>query len=316
MSGAFGSRRSRCAISLLGATVAGLALAAAGGLPDVRPLAEALPPETSYMRLRLAERPGGPPPRSDPVPLGAISPYLVCAVVKAEDRAYFDHRGVDWGQMRKAAGRALLGNPGMGGSTISQQTARNLYLGPERSLLRKARETMIATRLEETLGKRRVLEVYLNVIEWGDGVWGVGAASRAHLGSDPAGLDPFESAFLASLVAAPRRPLEGRNRARAEGVHRRVLLQMYRSGLLDDAQWREAWARTDALHAALSRGAPLPAALREARRAAPWPEAPPPPPRGDPSTLPAADAVGQGCGYARERAEDLALRREPRLPVR
>ncbi|HEX7241280.1 MAG TPA: biosynthetic peptidoglycan transglycosylase, partial [Longimicrobiaceae bacterium] len=204
--------------------------------------------------------------------------------------------------------RTFRGGPVAGGSTITQQTARNLFLDPERTLRRKAREAALATRLESGLSKRRILELYLNVIEWGDGVWGAEAASRHHFGKAAAGLDAFEASFLASLVAAPLSPLSGPNAERARALQLRVLDQLYLSGLLDDAGWRAAAIRTELLHEELAGGVPLPAAL--APRPVPDYDYSPPL-RDDSSRLPASRALAEECGLARE----LSSTRNPGSPA-
>jgi monofunctional biosynthetic peptidoglycan transglycosylase len=281
------------------AALLGAALAACGAAlwpPDVARFATVNPRSTAYMRLRAAEAPTADGPRiARWTELERISPLLVCAVLKAEDRRFFLHGGFDWPQLRKAVSRALSGGPAIGGSTITQQTARNLFLGPERSVGRKAREAVIAKRLEQRLGKERILEIYLNTIEWGEGVWGVDAASRAYFGEPPSGAGAFEATFLASLIAAPRRPLRGEYRVRAERVQRRTLEQLYRSGLIGAAERWAASGQTDRMHDALARGVPIRAALAEARSGGPEI-----PGSGGEAPVPAARAVPEGCGIARE----------------
>lgn len=267
--------------------------------PRVDGLAHANPVSTSYMQHRGSGAPSVPPGRIERwVELDSISPLLVCAVVKAEDRLFFRHNGFDWTQLRKAAWRSLRGGSSLGASTITQQTARNLYLGPERTVRRKAREAIIAHRLDRRLTKERILEIYLNTIEWGDGIWGVDAASRGHLDVPPSNLDAFESSFLASLIASPRRRLHGEYRRRAERVQQRVLEQMYQGGLINVAEWRIAQAQTDRLHGALSQGTPVTAALAAARASKhEWAQ------QGgeaDGGTLVTSRAVSGGCGLARE----------------
>jgi monofunctional biosynthetic peptidoglycan transglycosylase len=225
------------------------------GLPDVADLAASMPRETRYMRLREAEKGlSWGAYRMDGVPLGHFSPLLVCAVVKSEDRRFFRHHGFDWTEIRRALSRNLALGTLVGGSTITQQTARNLYLSPEQSLARKSREAAITWEMERRLDKPRILELYLNGIEWGDGVWGAEQASRHYLGRSAADLDPFEATLLASLIAAPRQPLAGRNRVRAERVQRRILNQLSRSGLLDRSEWLDAQVRIDSLQVRLHRG--------------------------------------------------------------
>ena len=219
-------RRLVAAGALLGLIVAGYVVALVVMTPDVDYLRTTNPAQTSYMRLRGE-------PRADPVELTEISPYLVCAVVKAEDRGFFRHDGFEWGQVRKAVSGYLVGYSRIGGSTITQQLARNLFLGPERSIHRKLREGLIARRLERALDKRRILELYLNAVEWGDGVWGAKQAARAYFGKHPSELGPLEATVLASLLPAPRAALQGTNLARARRVQRRVLHELLASGLID-----------------------------------------------------------------------------------
>lgn len=173
--------------------------------PDVAVLKKENPAATEYMRFResLAER---PVPKLRWVPLGQISPWLVRAVTIAEDDRFWDHEGFDTEGMRQAFLRNLReGRLAAGGSSISQQLAKNLYLSPDRTLSRKLKEALLTWRLEATLSKRRILEIYLNVIEWGDGIYGINAASRHFFGVEPAALSPAQSARLASVLPAPRR---------------------------------------------------------------------------------------------------------------
>lgn len=261
----------------------------AGRLPDPAPLAMGMPGATAYMRAR-----GPSPDVPAAVPLEALSPVLVCAVVKAEDRRFFRHRGFAWRQIGKAVARRGR----MGGSTITQQLARNLYLGPERTLRRKAREALIARRLEDALPKRRILELYLGVIEWGDGVWGAEAAARRYFGTGAARLEPWQAVFLAGLVAAPRTELRGANAERAATVQLRVADQLYRAGVLDADQWRAVRVRLADVHAALRAGAALEEALRTPPAARPV--ILPAPARAQGVALPAARAVAAECGLENE----------------
>ena len=304
---------SRLAIAaVLALPVAGAAYLAvlAATLPDVAALARENPRATAYMRLRARE--AGTPgvlPQTRWTPLDSVPALLACAVVKAEDRAFFRHRGIDWGPSRGAAGGLLAGGGG-GASTLSQQLARNVYLGPERTLHRKLREGMIARRLDARLGKRRILELYLNQVEWGDGVWGVDAAARHHLGKPLDQVEPFEAAVLASMLAAPRQPLRGPNLERAQLVQRRVVRQLYGAGLLDEDGWRVAITRAFALREGLRRGWPFEQALDEARRMPGL--SVPVPPRPLDRPLPPGSALDAACGYETESEnERLITRTQP-----
>jgi monofunctional biosynthetic peptidoglycan transglycosylase len=177
-------------------------------LPDVRSLRTANPSSTAFIELRAREaRARGDEPRRQQqwVPYSRISQNLKRAVLVAEDRAFWEHEGVDVEQMRESllrdwANRALI----RGGSTITQQLAKNLYLSPSRNAVRKLRELVIARRLEAELSKRRILELYLNVIEWGDGIYGAEAAARAYFHESAAMLSPDQAALLAAAIINPR----------------------------------------------------------------------------------------------------------------
>ncbi len=177
-------------------------------LPDVRSLAATNPTTTAFMEIRAdeARRAGKPPRRVQRwVPYSRISPSLKRAVLTAEDAAFWDHDGVDYEELQKSIEVDLAeGRFVRGASTITQQLAKNLYLSPSRNPIRKLRELIIARRLEAELSKARILEIYLNVIEWGDGIYGVDAAARAYFGTSAASLGPTESALLAGAIVNPR----------------------------------------------------------------------------------------------------------------
>lgn len=142
------------------------------------------PAMTSFMQIRLSELREADPDATLQhrwVPYQRISTHLKRAVVAAEDDAFMDHYGFDWTGIQRAIERnRARGGRASGGSTITQQLAKNLFLSPSRSYVRKAQEAVIAVMIETTWSKRRILEVYLNVVEWGDGVFGAEAAARHH----------------------------------------------------------------------------------------------------------------------------------------
>jgi monofunctional glycosyltransferase len=177
-------------------------------LPDVRPLATSNPTTTAFMELREQEAAaGGLKPRQlyRWVPYSRISPNLKRAVLVAEDSAFWDHEGIDAEQIRKSIQDSLSrGQAPRGASTITQQLAKNLYLSPSYDPLRKIKELIIARRLEVALSKARILEIYLNVIEWGDRVWGAEAAARTYFGVSAASLSRPQSALLAGAIINPR----------------------------------------------------------------------------------------------------------------
>jgi monofunctional biosynthetic peptidoglycan transglycosylase len=158
------------------------------------------------MRARDARGRGEDPRRQYQwVRYNRISEHLKRAVLVAEDSAFWVHDGIDLDQIQKSLEiNRVEGRIVRGGSTITQQLAKNLYLSPSRNYIRKLRELFIARRLEAELSKRRILELYLNVIEWGEDVWGAEAAARAHFGKSAGALTPPEAALLAAAIANPR----------------------------------------------------------------------------------------------------------------
>jgi len=134
-----------------------------------------------------------------------ISAHLKRAVVAAEDAKFLDHEGFDWEGIQRAIEKnQKRGKSVAGGSTISQQLAKNLFLSGDRSLARKGQEAVITLMLETAMSKRRILELYLNVAEWGEGVFGAEAAARHYFGASAASLSPAQSARLAAMLPRPR----------------------------------------------------------------------------------------------------------------
>jgi monofunctional biosynthetic peptidoglycan transglycosylase len=177
-------------------------------LPDVRALARDNPASTAFIELRRGEAHDDGKSftlRRRWVPYGRISNHLKRAVIVAEDSAFFEHEGLDYGQIRESIELSLEDGATMrGASTITQQLAKNLYLSPSRNPVRKLRELIITRRLEAALGKRRIFEIYLNSIEWGDGIFGCEAAARAYFGKSAADLGRAEAALLAGAIINPR----------------------------------------------------------------------------------------------------------------
>lgn len=177
-------------------------------LPDPSGLSDEWPESTAYMRLREAEAEGEGRTfqlRYSPVPLAQIPASVQRAIRVSEDAAFFQHQGFDWYEVRQAVGKAWEeGEAPRGASTITQQLARNLYLSPSRHLFRKIREALITERLEARLSKDRIFELYVNVIEFGPGVFGVDAAARYYFGIPVAEAGPRQAAELAATIPAPR----------------------------------------------------------------------------------------------------------------
>ena len=177
-------------------------------LPDVRPLKKTPPTSTAFMRLRAdqAEDEGRKLRMQHRwVSYDRISANLKRAVIVAEDAAFWQHEGLDFDEIRASIEMNWMrGEFARGASTITQQLAKNLYLSPSRNPYRNVSELFIARRLEAELSKRRIFELYLNLIEWGDGIWGAEAAARAHFGTSAAALSPQQAAMLAGAIINPR----------------------------------------------------------------------------------------------------------------
>lgn len=166
------------------------------------------PESTAFMRARLEILQEDNPKarlRQQWVPYNRISNHLKRAVVSAEDAKFMSHNGFDWDGIQKAFEKNMReGEIVAGGSTITQQLAKNLFFSGERTWWRKGQEAVIAVMLETLMSKRRILEIYLNVIEWGNGVFGAEAAARHYFGVSAAQLTPEQAARLAAMVPNPR----------------------------------------------------------------------------------------------------------------
>ena len=176
--------------------------------PDVAGLARRPPTTTAFIeRYKDRERAAGRKPQVAIVwtPYAAISPNVKRAVLVAEDINFFSHHGFDWGEIKSAIEESLGDREtARGASTISQQLVKNLWLSPGRNPLRKAKEAILTSQVEETLSKRRILELYLNVVELGPGIYGVGRAAQSYFGKRAADLSEDESALLAASLPRPR----------------------------------------------------------------------------------------------------------------
>jgi len=167
-----------------------------------------LPKRTAFMDYRVhqakARHKKNYRVRFQPVPLSSIPQPLRKAVVMAEDGHFYEHQGFDYDAIKEAyAYNQKRGKIVRGGSTISQQVAKNLWLSPERSWWRKIVEAVLTWRMEHALSKDRILEIYLNVIEWGDGIFGVGAAAQAYYGVTPDKLSVSQAAMLTAAIPMP-----------------------------------------------------------------------------------------------------------------
>jgi monofunctional biosynthetic peptidoglycan transglycosylase len=187
------------------------------------------PRTTAFMEQgleRLREKNPKAQLRHSWVPYEKISVHLKRAAIAAEDQKFLDHEGFDWEEMEKALdANQRRGRVRRGASTISQQLAKNLFLSGQRSYLRKAEEALITLLEEMILSKRRILEIYLNVIEWGDGVYGAEAAAQHYFGLSAADLQPEQAAWLAAIIPSPRR-YDRRRESRFLESRRAALLEI------------------------------------------------------------------------------------------
>jgi monofunctional biosynthetic peptidoglycan transglycosylase len=209
------------------------------GLPPrgaVRDLAGKPPGKTRLMTEREAEaRARGRRPRTVQswVPLSSVSRHLIHAVLASEDQKFFGHEGVDWKAIQESIERNVEKRRlARGGSTITQQLAKNLYFGTAKTPVRKLRELVVTRWLEGDLTKARILGLYLNVIEWGDGIYGCEAAARHWYGKSASALDAPEAAGLAAMIPNPRRINPRASPARHARATRRVLWLMGQAGYI------------------------------------------------------------------------------------
>jgi len=177
-------------------------------LPDVRSLRTSNPETTAFIELRAREaRARGEQPKRIQrwAPYSRISSNLTRAVLVTEDARFWKHEGIDFDELKESIETNLERMEfARGGSTITQQLAKNLFLSPSKNPVRKLRELLIARRLEAELSKQRILELYLNVVEWGDGIYGAEAAARAYFGKPAGSLSTAESALLAAALSNAR----------------------------------------------------------------------------------------------------------------
>ncbi|HET7712493.1 MAG TPA: monofunctional biosynthetic peptidoglycan transglycosylase [Thermoanaerobaculia bacterium] len=208
--------------------------------PDVEKLIDARPKSTAFMERRRDElRAAGKDDQISYrwVPYERISPYLRRAVLVAEDDQFYEHEGVDVEAMKDALRRDWQRKKlTHGGSTLTQQLAKNLYLSPSRNPYRKIKEYFIARSLEEHLSKKRILEIYLNVVEMGERVYGAEAASRHYFGKPASALTPSQAALLAGCLPNPRRMNPGAPNGRLRWRQRMILSRMRRWGYLAERE--------------------------------------------------------------------------------
>ncbi len=167
------------------------------------------PGRTAMMKQRIEEASDAKKPFSIQqqwIPLSRISKHLINAVIVSEDGMFFEHEGIDWYELGESIEKNLeRGKAARGGSTITQQLSKNLYLSTSKDPIRKLKELVITLRMERTLSKRRILEIYLNVIEWGNGIFGAEAAAKKYFGKSASQLTREEAAQMAATIPSPRK---------------------------------------------------------------------------------------------------------------
>jgi len=250
-------------------------------LPDVRELRTANPASSAFidLRAREAQARGEEPRRIQRWEgYGHISPSLIRAVLVAEDSKFWQHEGVDFEALRESIDVDLERMEfARGASTITQQLARNLYLSPSKNPIRKLRELLIARQLETELSKQRILELYLNVIEWGDGIYGAEAAARTYFQKSAADLTPQEAALLAAAIPSPRVFDPGHPSPR---LRRRQQMVFRRMGLVTPPAVQAATPSPESPAAAAPAEEPVPPLPAEAGAPLELPGQPVPAPQG------------------------------------
>jgi monofunctional biosynthetic peptidoglycan transglycosylase len=213
-------------------------------LPEVELLKSQNPTMTALMQQRAKERRSAARPLRTWIRYNSISPHLRNAVLISEDSAFFQHSGYDLEQIKESAKRNWREKRfARGASTITQQLAKNLYLSTSRNPLRKIRELFIAQEMERNLTKQRIFEIYLNVIEWGDGIYGIETAARRYFDKSASELLPEEAAILAAMIPNPRRYTPARNLKYLERRKGEILGRLARYSYLGNDEYEAARLR-------------------------------------------------------------------------
>lgn len=210
-------------------------------MPDVVSLKTKNPTLTAMMKQRASERKATARPIRTWISYKNISPHLRNAVLIAEDSAFFQHSGYDLEQIKESAKRNWREKRlARGASTITQQLAKNLYLSTSKNPLRKIQEFFIARKMENDLSKQRIFEIYLNVIEWGDGIYGIEPAAQRYFGKSASALLPEEAAILAAMIPNPRRYTPSRNLKYLERRKADILSRLARYNYLPKDEYEAA----------------------------------------------------------------------------
>ncbi len=228
--------------------------------PDVSKLAESNPGKTAFMEYREAEwrRDGLADKRIRQkwVPLQRVSPALVKAVLISEDDKFWKHDGFDYEAIESAVERNMkAGKFKFGASTISQQLVKNLYLSPSKNPVRKIQEAILTWRIERELSKRRILELYVNIAEWGDGIFGIEEAARHHFGTSAAGLSASQASKLAAVLPNPIRYQPNGSSSFVRSRSKRIYAIMLKRGVVVP-DFREVMAQAGPAADSLTVGIP------------------------------------------------------------
>jgi len=218
-------------------------------MPDVQSLKNKNPTITAMIEQRASEKNTTPRTIRTWVPYKNISPHIRNAVLIAEDSAFFQHSGYDIEQIKESAKRNWREKRfARGASTITQQLAKNLYLSTSKNPLRKIQEFLIAQEMEKDLSKQRIFEIYLNVIEWGDGIYGIQPASEKYFGKSASDLLPEEAAILAAMIPNPRRYTPARNLKYLQRRKADILYRLARYSYLPKEEYEAAKTRPLVFH--------------------------------------------------------------------
>lgn len=213
-------------------------------LPSVEYLRDQNPDATSLMQQRFAEaRAENKEPKriQEWVSIDDVSQRMIQAVIMGEDASFYMHDGFDFYEIKESIKKNFeRGRYARGASTITQQLAKNLFLSTDKSLIRKLKEALLTLRLERALSKRRILEIYLNVIEWGPHIYGVEAAARVYFGKRARSLDAAESAALVAMIPSPHRLQPDKNMKSLKLRQERVLGWMKMAGYLTEKEYQRA----------------------------------------------------------------------------
>ncbi len=206
--------------------------------PDVSIWKTTNPTVTAYMLVKYRGQ-KRKPPRISWIPLRQIPKLFQRTVVVAEDASFWGHHGIDWFEVRASLEKNVeKGKFLRGGSTITQQVVKNLYLTPKKSISRKIREWVLALKLDKTLSKRRILEIYFNIVEWGPGIFGIKAAAGSYFHKTPAELSLDEMVRLAAVLPNPIRMNPTRMNYALYWRSKTILRRLVRFHFIDEAEYR------------------------------------------------------------------------------